>query len=612
MKLTAALTDLCNRNVIQEIDLELCLFFKKKDPEVSDQILLAVCLLSYLYRQGDVCLFLPKYAGKAVFDENESSSSPVIAPELQDWIQTFSESSLVGKPGDFKPVIFNEPDRLYLHKLWTYEYELAEHLLKRGRSKSFEINKPLLADGMKRLFPSNGSEIDWQQLAAALSVKNLLSVISGGPGTGKTSTVVRILALLLEQAESKSEKLNIALAAPTGKAAARLKDSILLAKEELPVSDKIRCAIPDQTMTLHQLLGAGKHTSKFKFHKEKPLPYDLIIVDEASMIDQALMYKLMDALLSDTRLILLGDKDQLASVEAGSVLGDICDIDHNRLSKETANWLSELYPSVSGVSVTESPKPLTDNITLLTESYRFDSESGIAQLAESINSGEADGALKLLENPEVNDVHSVTVPDQSALKRLLEEKVVHSFEKVIQSNSVKEAMAIFNSFRLLSAHRKGPLGVEFLNNFAEKLLQGQGLISKYQQWYSGRPVIINENDYTLKLYNGDTGICLPDENGELKVFFEREQSFRAVSPARLPGHSTAYALTVHKSQGSEFDEIVLILPNKYSKVLSRELLYTALSRARIKLTIAGNKSILSQGINTPLIRSSGLRDQLWL
>jgi exodeoxyribonuclease V alpha subunit len=328
------------------------------------------------------------------------------------------------------------------------------------------------------------------------------------------------------------------------------------------------------------------------------------------MVDQSLMSKLMEALPDDARLILLGDKDQLASVEAGSVFGDMCDVYENRLSGKMAAELSTLLPNASAIPVDKNPKPLTNNITLLTKSYRFDSESGIAELAKSINRGDSPQALGLLSKSNTDDIRLIDIQVQAALETLLKEKVLSPFKKITQS-SVKEAMNIFNRFRILSPHRKGPLGVEYLNNLVKKIVQGQGLAPKNTQWYAGRPVIINENDYALKLYNGDIGICLPDKKGDLKIFFEDEQSFRAVAPARLPAHDTAYALTIHKSQGSEFDEVILILPANHSKLLSRELLYTALSRARKKVTIAGDKAILAEGIKAHFTRSSGLRDMLW-
>lgn len=599
--------------LLQALDLE---FARILDISPTDDgTALAAVLASYWFRQGNVCLDLAEFAGKKLFKEEQTNGHnlPLIkAPQLDEWTKQLKSASFIGKPGDFKPLIFDEKNRLYLQKLWYNERLIGDKLLLKSSKWVKDINPGLLQQGLNRYFSSGDMfETNWQQVAAAKSVLKPFSVISGGPGTGKTTTVVRILALLVEQSIAAGHKIEVALAAPTGKAAARLKESVQEQKKNLPAAEEVREVIPEKAKTLHQLLGARRHTSAFKYHKDNQLPYDLVVVDEASMIDQSLMSKLIEALPDDVRLVLLGDKDQLASVEAGSVLGDICDFDENGLSEKMAAELSTLLPNASAIPVDENPKPLTDNITLLTKSYRFDSQSGIAKLAKSINRGDAERALEVLNNPKADDVHLTAIPDQKALENLLKEKAVLSFKKILQSSSVKDAMDIFNRFRILSPHRKGPLGVEYLNNLVEKLLQGQGLVSKQRQWYAGRPVIINENDYTLKLYNGDTGICLPDEKGELKVFFEHEQSLRAIAPARLPAHDTAHALTIHKSQGSEFDEVVLILPANHSKLLSRELLYTALSRARTKVTIAGSKAIFEAGIKAHFTRSSGLRDMLW-
>jgi exodeoxyribonuclease V alpha subunit len=603
------LSGLRNRRVIRDIDLELCRFLRDQHSNLSEGVLLAACLVSYLYGQGDVCLLLEKYASQQVFDEDEATD--IKAPDLQSWRQSLADSPVVGAPGDFKPLILDKSGRLYLHKLWHYENNLAEHLVKRSHQQSTPVDVDLLRDGLQRLFPASTEEPDWQKVAAATSVKNRLSIISGGPGTGKTSTVVRVLALLLEQVQKQDQTLNIALTAPTGKAAARLKDSILTSKDEINIGDEIREAIPDEAMTLHQLLGARRHTSRFMHDEENPVPYDVVIVDEASMVDQAMMSKLVNALLKDARLILLGDKDQLASVEAGSVLGDICDPDRNRFSRDMAGWLSELSLKIPEEFSVRQTQSLIDNITLLTKSYRFDEKSGIGQLSSAINAGDEDRSVRILTSDNFTDASISAISNQAELEEQLRDRMTGYFNDIIQSNSIGDALKMFNNFQILSAHRRGPWGVEFLNQLVEKILQQQGFIPKYERWYPGKPVIVNVNDYTLGLYNGDTGVCLADEDGQLSVHFRHEDSVRSVVPGRLPDHDTAYALTVHKSQGSEFQDVLFILPNSLSKVLSRELVYTAITRARNSITILGNESVFRQCISKKLQRSSGLRDQLW-
>lgn len=610
-KLINQLTVLRSQGMIQGIDLEFCRFLKDQDSDVSEEVLLAACLVSYLYRQGDVCLLLDKYAGRPLFEESKASTS-ITAPELDPWIEALSASEQVGQPGDFKPLILDEGGRLYLHKLWHYEHALAEQLISRSQRQPEVIDNQLLQGGLDRLFPNSSvDEIDWQKVAAATSVRQSLSVISGGPGTGKTSTVVRVLALLLEQAAGQGQNISIALAAPTGKAAARLKESITSAKQDLEVTDKVREAIPEETITLHSLLGARRYSSSFKYDEDNPVPYDLVIVDEASMVDQALMSKLVNALMEKARLILLGDKDQLASVEAGSVLGDICSLQENRFSEETAEWLGEISLEIPDKYISNNPQPLTDHITLLTKSYRFGSHSGIARLAASVNAGNPDRSLNVLQSDLFEDARLDTLSDTSELEQVIRNNMVAYFRDLLQSDSPEEALDRLKRFQILSAHRRGLWGIEFLNQYVEKVLHEENLVPKYKQWYPGKPVIINVNDYTLGLHNGDTGICLPDAEGELKVYFKREDSIRTIAPGRLPNHNKAFALTVHKSQGSEFDKVLLILPNTVSQVLSRELVYTAITRARTTIHILGRESVLRKTIQKRLQRSSGLRDRLW-
>ncbi len=604
------LDELRQKEIISPIDLELCRFLRGRHPQISSEALLAASLVSHLYQQGHVCLPLDEYAGQAIFDD-ERIEKPLEAPDLDSWRSALVECPAVGSPSDYKPLILDDSDRLYMHKLWHYERTLAQELVKRSRQQDENIDNLLLRDGLNRLFSESSQQPDWQQVAAATSVLNNLSIISGGPGTGKTSTVVRVLALILEQYRDREKKIHIALAAPTGKAAARLQGSILGAKEELDVSDEIRETIPEKAQTLHQLLGARRYSSQFKHDADNPVPYDLVIVDEASMIDQALMSKLLEALLDDARLILLGDKDQLASVEAGSVLGDICDMESNQYSENYTGWLNALSLDIPNEFVVENPKPLTDNITLLTKSYRFSSDSGIARLSREVNKGNADPALSLLESANIDDAVFKNISDSSQLESLLEDKLPEYFQGVLDGDNPRQAVKKFNQFGILAAHRKGPWGIVHLNKLVEKILQDQSLIPKYAQWYPGKPVIINTNDYTLELFNGDSGVCFPDQNGDLKVYFESEGEVRGIAPGRLPNHNTAYALTVHKSQGSEIDEVMLVLPRTVSKVVNRELLYTAITRARRKIVIAGKKRILKKGIRRKIRRSSGLRDYIW-
>lgn len=600
------LTRLKAENSIEDIELEFCRLLKDIDPGIHPDVLLAASLTSYAYRQGNICISLTEHAGKTLFEDSGRT-----APSLDKWIRHIENTPVVGKPGDFCPLILDESQRLYLHKLWHYEQSLAKNISAKARTESEEIDQELLVDGIERLFNVKKDEIDWQAIAAIAAVYNNLTVISGGPGTGKTTTVVNVLALLLEQSLKSEQLPAIALAAPTGKAAARMEDSIVTSKTDLNVKNEIKEAIPANALTIHQLLGARRNSSQFRYNEDNPLPYDVVIIDEASMVDQALMSRLMEALLHDAKLILIGDKDQLASVEAGSVLGSICAVDENRISQKFADRLLKFSIQVPALNIENNDKILTDSIILLEKNYRFKKDSGIPKLAAAINRGEAEPALELLESGSQSGISFVNFTNYGNFENELKDLVHLYFKPAIQSNSPEEMFTTLQRFRLLSPHRRGPLGVEYLNQKVEDILVTEGLVQRYEKWYHGRPIIINQNDYSLDLYNGDIGICFHDRQGNKQVLFQKETGLRSIAPSRLPDFSNAFALTVHKSQGSEFDHVKMVLPDKISRVLTRELLYTAVTRARSSVEITGKRKVFKEGVRSKLQRSSGLQDLLW-
>lgn len=608
--LLSKLNPLKEQNILADIDIQLYQFFKELAGN-QEEVLLSAVLLSYLYRQGDVCLKLDEVASSTLFPEADAPSN-FIAPDLDTWLQALQKSELVGTPGSFKPLILDEHQRLYLHKLWHFENGLAEKIIKKCSSKNKVIDTELLSESIDNLFPdSENHEVNWQKVASIAALYNHFTVISGGPGTGKTSTVVRILALIVEQVLERGEKISIALAAPTGKAAARLKESILSTKEELSVSEKIKEAIPSKAKTIHQLLGARRHSARFTYHADNPLPYDVVIIDEASMVDQPLMSKFMEALLEKTSVILLGDKDQLSSVEAGAVLGNICGIQKNGLSPEFSEILSGYNIQVSGENRQSSPAPLTDNIILLEKNYRFSDESGIARLAAHINAREEQEALAVLEDEVAPDVSIRPIADLKSLELELVQIISRYLLNITGVNDAGQLFTAFQHMQVLCAHRRGPYGVEYLNARIEQLMKREGTVPADRQWYHGRPVIINQNSYGLGLFNGDIGICTIDDTGNRQVIFQREKTVQRYAPARLPDFSLAYALTIHKSQGSEFDNVMLVLPDQSSRLLTKELLYTAVTRAKKGVEILGGEEILSEGIKQNISRSSGLRDRLW-
>jgi exodeoxyribonuclease V alpha subunit len=575
----------------------------REDPLLDPSVRL-VCLLT---GQGHICVNLGEWAGKPLAEDDEDE--PMIAPPVATWCDALRKSPVVGRPGEYAPLVLDEAGRLYLYRYWEYERQIVEDLHRRSVEEPSDVGLPRLREGLDRLFPpAADGTVDWQRTAAAVAVLRRFCVISGGPGTGKTTTVIRILALLLEQAAGRP--LQIALAAPTGKAAARMQEAIRLTRDSLPVSQEVREAIPGEAMTIHRLLGFRPGSVRFRHDRENPLPVDVLVVDEASMVDLALMAKLVQALSPRGRLILLGDKDQLASVEAGAVLGDIC----GESLGFSAGFSRRLAGATgAGLGGEGDGPPIRDAIVELTRSYRFGETSGIGRLARHVNQGNGREALALLERGDSEDV--VWRPQESP--RDLAARLAEAAERLgayLAAGTPESALEGLDRLRILSAHRTGPFGVETLNRLIEDCLEARGVIRPRSPWYHGRPVLITANDYNLRLFNGDLGITLldPEAEGKPRVFFRTpEGSIRRLPPTRLPEHETAYVTTVHKSQGSEADEVLLVLPNELTPVMTRELIYTGITRARSRVEIWGTGSVFEAAVARRVTRSSGLRDALW-
>ncbi|MDF1556132.1 MAG: exodeoxyribonuclease V subunit alpha, partial [Deferrisomatales bacterium] len=465
-----------------------------------------------------------------------------------------------------------------------------------------------LAASLGRLFPGSGP--DDQRLAALAAAAKPFCVISGGPGTGKTSTVVKVLALLVEQ--RLGDPPRIALAAPTGKAAARLMGSIRAARDALPCSAAVRGAIPAEVSTVHRLLGAIPGSPRFRHNPENPLPHDVVVVDEASMVALPLMARLVDALAPGARLVLVGDHRQLASVEAGAVLGDLCG------SGRVRGFSPRFAALVARVTGAPLPGPvaeegLPDAIVVLQQNYRFGPASGIGAVSRALWDDPA-AALQLLIAGAHPDVGWTDAPAPGALPGALAGAVLDGYGPVVGAAGPAEALEAFGRFQLLCALRGGPYGVEGLNRLAEGVLAREGRIEPRGGWYRGRPVLVTRNDYGVGLFNGDVGIAWPDpaRGGELGVFFPApDGALRSVAPGRVPSHDTAYAMTVHKSQGSEFHRVLLVLPDRDSEVLTRELLYTGLTRARSEVRVWGRREVFARAAARRTVRPSGLGEKVW-
>lgn len=587
-----------------DIDRQFAAFICRQAASRDAHLEAAAALLSRGVTAGDVCLDL-----ESALEDARAAGYRI--ESVAAWRQKLAAHPVVGAPGEFKPLILDHADRLYLQRYWRYEDELAEAIMKRGETVQFD--RALLQKGLARLFPPTPGETDWQRVAALAAVTRRFCVISGGPGTGKTSTVVKVLSLLLEQAEGAGTGagLRIALAAPTGKAAARLKESISAGARF--AEEGVRGLIPEDVFTLHRLLGYLKGSSGFRHNADNPLPYDVVIVDEASMVSLPLMAKLVCALRRDTRLILLGDRDQLASVEAGAVLGDICDTGGVHGFSPA---FAALAADVVGDAVTSSTgmSPLGDAVVQLRKSYRFSSAGGIGKVGSLVNAGDAPGALSACLDQAVAGVTLAPLPPAASLADALAKRITEGYGGYLREESPEAAFAQFSRFRILCAMRSGPFGVEAINLLVRQRLAQAGMIHPRGRWYAGEPVMITRNDYNLGLFNGDVGLILPDAEtgGELRAFFPSGTGgMRKVLPLRLPEYECAFAMTVHKSQGSEFDRVLLVLPDRDAPVLTRELLYTAITRAKTSVEILANQELFLATVTRCVVRRSGLRHRLW-
>lgn len=528
--------------------------------------------------------------------------------------------------------------RLYLRRYANDEAVIADFISGR-RLADQQLRQQLHPDKLRQLlqqlFPVKGSEIDWQQQACALAASCYFAVITGGPGTGKTTTVLKLLLLLLQQTPSG---LNIVLAAPTGKAAARLTESLGQSRAQLgqavPQLGHLMPLLPVRAQTVHRVLARKPDGSGFRFDANQPLPADVVIVDEASMLDVSLFAALVRALPPQCRLILLGDKDQLASVEAGAVLAEICrHAEAAGYSRLTAQWLAELTGSeLPDCYLSPQPDALDQQVVMLRRSYRFGADSGIGQLARAVNQGDSQmqALFRQLAVP-VSAGSAVEVSAELLLPQQLATQVSRKLSNLLQpyfqllqlpvhvSNMDQQAIALHQQFvqlQLLCAVRQGPAGVETINQALEQQLLQQRLIGRHSGWYHGRPVIILQNDYGTGLMNGDIGICLAVEQegkSELRVAFLQPDgssgsAVRWFLPGRLPPLETAFALTVHKSQGSEFSHAILLLPPTDSPVLTRELIYTAITRAKQQFSLyLTDWQVLSDAVQRRIIRHGGLR-----
>ena len=622
-------------------------------PAVAAAAAAAAAALSLASSAGHVCLTLGELAAAPDRMPAEVDVQPMAAlaaaPALPDgaaaWRAALVASGLLGSPAqpDMKPLILDDDDRLYLHRDFDFERRLARRLARCAEAgPAIDAAQSALATAqLAGLFGGStgtgtsagtstgtGSATpDWQQLAAALALRGRLTLISGGPGTGKTTTVVKLLACLLSQQPDS----RIVLAAPTGKAAARLAEALASRAGQLPTA--LRELLPTTATTVHRLLGVrppgqalADSTGPFVHHAGQPLALDALVVDEASMLDLALATRLLEAVPDAARIILLGDKDQLSAVEAGAVFAELsADPSLSLPARQHLAQLCGLRPEQIEPAAPLRAGALHDSVIWFTRNFRFAAESGIGRLAADTVAGRAEAALAWLRQGGDDSVHWLddggSAPAPATLDALLAGYAPYlaALKRGLAAGAAPDVAAIhqaFGTFRVLCALRDGPRGVLAINQaIAQHLRQllgaAAGPLEPRSPWFAGRPVLVLRNDPLLRLFNGDIGIALPDASDRLQVYFATaDNGHRAVAPARLPAHETALAMTVHKSQGSEFDAVAVLLPAQRSRVLSRELLYTAITRARKQVLLATSAPVLAAAIAQGTHRHSGLQARL--
>lgn len=609
-KMSELLREAVEKRLIRALDLQ---FAHMLADDSQPALMLAAACVSAGAGAGHVCLPLDHFQEGMLFDGHQPELASAIwqaSGQPRDWEALLMASHAVSDGSKPTPLVVAQ-HRLYLHRMWRGEGRVASFIARGQPVPTFSQQD--LQRVLNELFGERPD--DWQKIAAAVAITRPVSVISGGPGTGKTTTVAKLLAALIRLS---SQKLRIRLAAPTGKAAARLTESLGKTLQQLELSEAERAAFPGEATTLHRLLGAQPSSQRLRYHGGNPLHLDVLVVDEASMVDLPMMANLIAALPTHARVIFLGDRDQLASVEAGAVLGDICRCAEAGYSVARATQLKLLTGCQLDGADGDGMPEVRDSICLLRRSYRFDAKSGIGQLAQAVNAGDARAADRVFQAG-FSDIRHSELSSADHYQQLLEQSVAGYDEyltQLTQGASPKAVLAAFARYRLLCALREGPFGVAGINERIERVLLKQRRIQRTQtqsRWYAGRPVMITRNDSALGLFNGDIGVAMADSSGTLKVFFLLpDGSIRAVQPSRLPPHETAWAMTVHKSQGSEFDHTALVLPDHYLPVLTRELVYTAITRARQQLTLYSDRQVFARAVAVRTRRRSGLVERLTL
>lgn len=599
----ASLVPYVQAGVFGSSEVQLAAAVARLAGPLSDEVLLAVAVAARGPRLGHVCIDLADVERLIVEGTDEAPN--LDWPTSEAWSTALRNSGAVASPTDFaleplRPLVF-DGRRLYLQRYWDYELSVADDLRRRagGRPANFAVGIPGLEEMLDSVVGAAAEgQSDLQRQAVKVAMENRVSVIAGGPGTGKTRTIARLLVVAHALSDPEGRMLDVALAAPTGKAATKMTEAV---QQQLSAVEDEGVLRPDQAMalrqrgalTLHRLLG-GTPGTRFGHDRENPLPHDLVIVDETSMVSLHLMAGLLAALKPSARLVLVGDPFQLASVEAGSVLQDV------------------VGPAWRAPTPTAVDAPLAGRVTVLTKMHRFASGSPISALADAVRTGDADGAILLLDHRRagVTWIRSEDASELVTLRRQVADAAVDVALAAL-SGDATAGFAAANEIKVLAATRQGELGLYDWNDRIEAAVANRvPQLNRLARWYVGRPVIVTANDYVNRVFNGDVGLVVSGEHGA-RVAFAHGPGVRYVAPSRLDRVETWWAMTIHKSQGSEFSHAVVSLPSEASPILSRELLYTAVTRARDRLTIVAGEAALRAAITHPVARASGLRERLW-
>ncbi len=631
---------------LRRLDSAMADFIFELDPNATPALLVCTALLAQMEGRGHTCLPL-----KSINQPNQILAWPIenqdeleslwttLPNNLPDWLSALRASPLVrqispqpehSQADTGQPLVLSgseEEPLLYLRRYYLHEEQVANDILQRTKA-AHPVDEALAQRWLGRLFDTDVTdEVNWQKIACAVALRASLTVITGGPGTGKTYTAARLLALLFA-IDKNPERLRVALAAPTGKAAARLRQSIDSSLQELDLrlGDELNLDSFTRRMgaarTLHSLLGARPDTRMMRFNASHPLDIDILIVDEASMIHLEMMSALLQAMPAGAKVILLGDKDQLASVEAGAVLGDLCRSatfgNYNLETKRYIASLTDITLPAEFMADSSASTPLAQQTVMLRRSRRFGGligqlalavNEGDGELAQRLISGDTSGILHTTSHATVNTVLNLAVHGRSDATACYADylRLINAKSADQHDDWVKRVLVAFDRFRILCAVHEGDWGTQNLNTTVQQALAAAGLLKPKGEWFSGRPVMVTRNDAELGVFNGDVGVTLPGQLGALRVYFLDGDKLRSVGVSRLAHVETAFAMTVHKCQGSEFFHTALVLPQGGARLLTRELVYTGITRAREHFTlIEGQSGLLHQAIEHQSERASGL------